>query len=46
MTTTEERERLNAGIPESKALFVVWEVEWLRRLLVTIGGPCTDKLLI
>ena len=46
MTTTERRPALNAGIPESKALFVVCKDEWLRRLLVIIGGPCTDKLFI
>ena len=27
LTTTDEREGLNAGIPESKALFVVWKGE-------------------
>ena len=27
LTTTEGREGLNAGIPESKALFVVWKGE-------------------
>lgn len=44
LTTTAGRQGVNAGIPESKALFVVWKDEWLRRLLVTICGPCTDKL--
>ena len=43
MTTTVERQGLNAAIPESKALFVVWKGEWFRRFLVTIGGPSTDK---
>ena len=43
LTTTEGREGLNAGIPESKALFVVWKGEWLRRLLVTICDLSTDK---
>jgi len=46
LTATEGREGLNAGIPESKALFVVSKGEWLRRLLAAIGGPCTDKLFI
>ena len=27
LTTTEGRERLDAGIPESKAFFVVWKGE-------------------
>ena len=27
LTTTEGREGLNAGIPESKALFIVWKGE-------------------
>jgi len=43
LTTTEGREGLNAGIPESKTLFVAWKGELLRRFLVTIGGPSTDK---
>ena len=47
-----KRQGQNAGIPESKALFVVctyfiYKDERLRRLLVTlVGGPCTDKLFI
>ena len=33
VTTTEKTQRQNAGIPESKALFVVYKDEWSKRLL-------------